>query len=453
MASATRGHRWSRRLASLSESISTELWPVPVFWIVIAVAAGVAIPILDRLVDQDIAGVLQGILFSGGPSAARAVLGAIAGSLITATSLTFSLTVVALQLASSQASPRLLRLFASDRAVHATLAMFLATFAFALTVLRTVRDETEAGGGFVPRIGVTLASVLTLASIVTLTLFLAHLSRQLRVETMLREVHNETSATIELVSSTEPTTAIAVDRSTLGEPHTLTATHSGFISAVDHDKLVSIAREHAIVIAEEHSVGSSVIEGTALVSWWSDAGELVDADALRSEVNDAYNFDYERTASQDVGFGIRQIADIASKALSPGVNDPTTAVHALSHLSAILGALTVLPEQHPGLVDEDGALRVIRGIHEFDDLLEVAVQQPRRYGASDPDVASRLLELLQEVGYLARTTGQRAAVRAQLGRLMASIDAADYDQTERARFAELAATTRSTLDAHNPKDS
>ncbi len=448
---AARGNRWSRRLASLNEAISAELWPVPVFWIVIAVAAGVAIPILDRLVDQDIAGVLQGILFSGGPAAARSVLGAIAGSLITATSLTFSLTVVALQLASSQASPRLLRLFASDKAVHATLSVFLATFAFALTVLRTVRDETEAGGGFVPRIGVTVASVLTLASIVTLTLFLAHLARQLRIETMLREVHTETSNTIALVSSTEPSNAIAVDRSTLGEPHTVVAEHSGFISAVDHDKLVAIACKHSIVIAEEHTVGSSVIAGTVLVSWWSDSGELVDADALRSQVNNAYSFDYERTASQDVGFGLRQIADIASKALSPGINDPTTAVHALSHLSAILGALTALPEQHPGLVDEDGNLRVIRAIHEFDELLEVAVQQPRRYGASDPDVATRMLALLDEVGYLARTREQRAALRAQLGRLAASIDSADYDPTERAHFAVLIDETARTLDAHSPR--
>ncbi|MDJ0333797.1 DUF2254 domain-containing protein [Salinibacterium sp. G-O1] len=453
MASAARGHRWSRRVASLRESISTELWPVPVFWIVIAVAAGVAIPILDRLVDQDIAGFLQGILFSGGAPAARAVLGAIAGSLITATSLTFSLTVVALQLASSQASPRLLRLFASDRAVHATLAMFLATFAFALTVLRTVRDETEAGGGFVPRIGVTVASVLTLASIVTLTLFLAHLSRQLRVETMLREVHDETSGTIALVSSTEPGDAVAVDRSALGEPHILTAQRSGFISAVDHSSLVDTARRYSVVFAEEHTVGSSVIAGTVLVSWWSDTGELVDADALQAAVNDAYSFEYERTAAQDVGFGIRQIADIASKALSPGVNDPTTAVHALSHLSAILGALTELPEQRPGLVDEDGNLRVIRGIHEFDDLLEVALQQPRRYGAGDPDVAARMLALLDEVGYVARTPGQREAVRAQLGRMVASIDAADYDPTERARFAGLAAKAGLTLAAHNPKAS
>lgn len=452
MATSRRGHGFDRRLASLRETVSTELWPVPVIWIIVAVAAGLAIPIIDASVDSGIEGPLQGVIFSGGAAAARSVLGAIAGSLITATSLTFSLTVVALQLASSQASPRLLRLFASDKAVHATLAMFLATFAFALTVLRTVRDATDAGGGFVPRIGVTVASVLTLASIVTLTLFLAHLARQLRVETMLREVHHETSATIKLVAETEPDDAIPVDRSTLGVAHLITATRSGFISAVDRDKLVRIACANSIVIGELHNVGSSVIDGTPLASWWSDAGELVDADALRSAVNGAYSYAYERTAAQDVGFGIRQIADIASKALSPGVNDPTTAVHAISHLSAMLCSLTELPEQHPGLVDDDGALRVIRGIHEFDDLLEVAVQQPRRYGASDPDVATRLLALLREVGFRATTTRQRTAVRLQLGRLEASIADESYDDSERAHFAEIASTVRRTLD-HQPEAS
>lgn len=453
MVSSARGHRLTRRVASMRESVSTELWPVPVFWIVAAVAAGLAIPMLDAAVDSSIDGFLQGVLFSGGAAAARAVLGAIAGSLITATSLTFSLTVVALQLASSQATPRLLRLFASDKAVHATLSMFLATFAFALTVLRTVRDNTDAGGGFVPRIGVTVASVLTLASIVTLTLFLAHLARQLRVETMLREVHHETSATIRLVASTERSDAIEVDQSTFSDAHLLTATRSGFISAVDRDKLVAVARRYSIIIAERHNVGSSVVAGTPLVTWWSDAGELVDADELRSAVNAAYSLAYERTAAQDVGFGIRQIADIASKALSPGVNDPTTAVHALSHLSAILCSLTTLQQQLPGLVDEDGALRVIRGIHDFDRLLDIALQQPRRYGASDPDVAERMLTLLNEVGFRACTQDQRAAVLSQLGRMMASIAAADYDHIERAHFAELASTVTRTFDEHTPETS
>lgn len=145
---------------------------------------------------------VRAVLFNGGPESARAVLSTISGSLITATSLTFSLTVLALQLASSQASPRLLRLFASDSTVHGTLATFLGTFAFSLMVLRTVQNSTDSTAAAVPSISITLCLLLTLSSVIMLTVFLAHPAKQLRVETMLRTVHRETRRTISQVSST-----------------------------------------------------------------------------------------------------------------------------------------------------------------------------------------------------------------------------------------------------------
>jgi len=200
-----RARRDRLRLASLRESVAARLWPVPVAAIVAAVILGVAIPMADAALDDDLPGWFAALLFSGGPDAARAVLAAIAGSLVSATTLTFSLTVVALQLASSQASPRVLRLFSRDRVVHRTLAMFLATFAFSLTVLRTVRDADEGGDAAVPRFAITLAFLLTVASVVMLVLFLAHLARQLRIETVMRDVHRETSGTIALVRSTGET--------------------------------------------------------------------------------------------------------------------------------------------------------------------------------------------------------------------------------------------------------
>ncbi len=450
-AGSSRSNGVARRLASLRESLLAELWPIPTFWIIIAVAAGVFIPLLDAVVDDDLNPFFRQMLFGGGSDAARTVLSAIAGSLITATSLTFSLTVVALQLASSQASPRLLRLFASDRAVHATLSVFLGTFAFALTVLRTVDDSTEEADAFVPRIAITVASLLTLTSIITLTLFLAHLARQLRVETMMRDVNEETARSIALVAS-DATGADGANRNP-ERPADTTATlarTSGFIVRVDRDELVDVARRHGVVIAEEHAVGSSVIEGTPLAAWWSGPGDErpTDIETLDAEINKAYTFEYERTSSQDIGFGVRQIADIASKALSPGINDPTTAVHALSHLSALLCSIAELPDQSSGLTDSDDNLRVIRRTHDFYTLLEVALQQPRRYGASDPNVAARLFQLLREVGYRAPQAEQRRAVAEQLGRLVASVNAEQYDGTEREHFAELAAQTTRAIAGH-----
>ncbi len=160
---------------------------------------GVGLPRLDGRIDNDLPDSVEAYLFGGGVDASRAVLEAIAGSLITVTSLTFSLTVVTLQLASSQSSPRLLRTFTRDRFVHVTLSLFLATFTYALTVLRTVRSADADHDEFVPQLSVMVALLLVLGSVVGLVLFLAHLARQIRVETMLREVHTEARHTLRRV--------------------------------------------------------------------------------------------------------------------------------------------------------------------------------------------------------------------------------------------------------------
>jgi len=173
-------------LSSLRHSLRAQLWPLPALGVFAAVAAGVLFPRVDTHIDGGLPRWLDDLLFGGDPGAARALLDSVSSSLITVTSLTFSLTVVTLQLASSQFSPRLLPTFTRDLFVQATLALFLATFVYALTVLRSVHSTSGTGAAFVPHLSVTLALVLAVLSVLALVLFLAHLARQIRVETMLR---------------------------------------------------------------------------------------------------------------------------------------------------------------------------------------------------------------------------------------------------------------------------
>lgn len=325
------------RAAALSEAIASRLWPIPLAATVVAVILGVVLPEVDRAIDQNLPATFAALLFGGGVEAARAVLSAIAGSVITVTSLTFSLTVVALQLASSQGSPRLLRMFAADRMVHATLAIFIGTFAYALTVLRTVEDATEDAGAFVPRIAVTVASVLTLTSVVMLTFFLGHLARQLRLETMMRDAHREASRTIAMVWDAAPGRPAPVAPRAPQEAREVRAESSGFLTEVNRSRLLDIAREHDVVVEEISPTGTSVVTGAPLLRWWSRSGAPTRADAgLDSALRAQFSLAYEPTPAQDVSFGIRQITDIAMKALSPGVNDPTTAEYAVGHLADLL---------------------------------------------------------------------------------------------------------------------
>jgi uncharacterized membrane protein len=450
-----RARRGRLRLASLRESIAARLWPIPVAAIAVAVVLGVLIPLADAALDDDLPPWFAAFLFSGGPGAARAVLAAIAGSLVSATTLTFSLTVVALQLASSQASPRVLRLFSRDRVVHRTLAVFLGTFAFSLTVLRTVRDADEGAAPSVPRFAITLAFLFTIASVVMLVLFLAHLARQLRIETVMRDVHRETSATIDLVRGTAETPDEDGGVSAPPRPgfaRSAPATGSGFLTGTDRDRLVELAVDHDLVIEEARAVGTSVIEGTPLAYWWprdplrrSTVDDDDAADIDRAIVR-TFGIGYERTPTQDIGFGLRQLVDIAVKAVSPGVNDPTTAVHTLGHVSAVLSELARLPEQAPVLVDVDDIPRLVVQRHSFAALLETGVAQVRHYGANDPDVVGRLYGLLRETGFACRRPDDRDEVASQLVRLDAVVAAEDFDDVELARFAAMSDDARAALD-------
>ena len=172
---------------------------------------------------------------------------------------------------------------------------------------------------------------------------------------------------------------------------------------------------------------------------------MCSSDLIGSQIAGAYGLTYERTASQDIGFGLRQLVDIAVRALSPGVNDPTSAVHAISHLSALLCDLTKMPPQPRAVADEEGVVRLLQRTHEFGSLLEVAVQQVRRYGVGDPGVTERLYNLLQEVAFVSDTSEHRALLAEQLTRLDESVAAESYDDVERRRFAQCSARSAAAL--------
>lgn len=435
----------STRAAVITDAFRSQLWPIPVAAILVAVLAGVLVPLLDRQLDDQFSRTAEQIWFDGGSDAARAVLGTVAGSLVTLTSLTFSLTVVTLQLASGQFSPRLLRTFSQDRFVHVTLALFLATFVYALTVLRTVRSETDADPGEVPRIAVTLAFVLAVASVVALVLFLAHLAKEIRVETMLRRVHAEGAATLERA---RPEREGSVEHVALPVPPDdaipLLAPRSGFLTSVDEAALVSAAQELDALLLFERSLGASLVVGTPVGWAWRPDGGPLERD-LHDALKRALDTGHEPTGAQDITFALNQISDVAAKALSPGVNDPRTAVHALGHTSALLVRATSRLLGPTVTCDDAGVARLYRHQPDLADLLDLGISATRRYGATDPDVLARLFALLAEVAWSTQDPQHRAAVAHQLDRLVATAEQEPHDATERARLDELAQTVRAAL--------
>lgn len=406
--------------ARATEAMESQLWPLPVAAVMLAVIVGIVVPSIDLISNAHLPTGLDSLVFGGGAEAARALLSTIAGSLMTVTSLTFSLTVVALQLASSQASPRVLRLFARDRYVHATLAVFLGTFAYSITVLRSVRTATNVTDEFVPRIAVTAGFVLTLVSVVMLVLFLAHLATQLRVETILKDVHAETDRTIDLVSDTRAdASAFTGEYSRPALTMTITSSSSGFITSRDRESLIELAADHGVVIQERKSVGDNVVVNTPLVLWWVRAGVSTtpDAKAIAAGVQRAHTIGYERTAAQDFDYGVQQIVEIGVRALSPGVNDPATAVHALGHLSALVARIVAMPPVPEAVADSNGELALITKTAKPAEIVDGALALIRHYGAGDPSLVRRFLQLIDDLQYTSDDPAVRSALLHQLAAL------------------------------------
>lgn len=425
------------------DTFRTRLWPMPTVAVVVALLLGLGLPELDAMVDAHLSSRVGGWrLFGGDADAARSLLGVIASSLITVTALTFTLTVVTLQLASSQFSPRLLRTFSSDRFVQATLALFLATYTYALTILRAVRSASGSGQGeFVPKIAITVAFVLALTSVLGLVLFLAHLTKQIRVETMLHDVHRDASATMRAVLP-ERDPAAAARPVGPRPPHdavALLAVSEGFLNWVERSRLREVAIEEDALVSLDVYPGSFLVKGTPLGAVWPAAGGRFDgptAERVADRVARCIRTGFERTGSQDVAHGLRQLSDVANKALSPGINDPTTAIHALGHISAFLCELTDRDLGAELMRDEDDRVRVTLRRPDLATYVDLGISQPRRYGRADPQVLEKIFQVLLDLSHRA-TPDQRPVVRDQLARLRTTVEAQSFDSDERTALAEL----------------
>ncbi|WP_158019149.1 DUF2254 domain-containing protein [Mycobacterium basiliense] len=441
----------AQRRVAIAEGIRSRLWPVPAMCVISAVAVGVALPELDAAVDPHMPRGLSGYLFGGGADAARELLGAIATSLVTVTSLTFSLTLITLQLASSQYTPRLLRTFAADHFVQRTLALFLATFAYALTVMRTVRNQRSEGAEFVPQVAVSVSYLLATASVLALVLFLGHLVRQIRIEMILGHVSSEAKATAGRVLDRldERQNDIGLP-SPPAQPAVIVAQSSGFLVAVDRQALIAAAVEANAVVWLDRQVGSALIQGVPVGFCWSaESGAPLDEERLarlRTCVGGALRSGPERTTAQDIGYGLRQLTDVVIRALSPGINDPTTAVHGLSSCTTVLCDLVGYHLGHQLLCDDDDSPRVVLTRPDLAELLDLVCTQVQHYGASDSVVLARLMTMLRELAWTTSLPDHRRAIADRLIRLQQAAAEQAFDAAVNTQLEQLASSVREAME-------
>lgn len=379
------------------KKISEGLWFIPGLFAL----GSVALAVLAVRVDQSLLRELDlpVWLFYAGAEGARGVLSAIAGSLITVTGVVFSVTIVALQLASSQFTPRVLRNFTSDRGNQVVLGVFIGTFTYSLLVLRTVRSSAEGRDAFVPSLSVTLAVLLTLVSVGFLIYFIDHLARSIQVEQILQRVAEQTIQVIERLSAGDPPAGSAEPKTPPGEPWVLTSAGAGYLQAVDHAAIAETAREGDLLVQVEVSIGEFVLEGTPIARVWP-AEAAGEAEEVRDELRSAFVLGIERTPHQDIGRGVLEMVDIAVKALSPGINDPTTSIVAVDRITEVLLVLARRETGRRVTRDEQGDVRVVSGRISFESVVDDSFGAIAVYAADHPRVLRHMLRRLGDLATL-----------------------------------------------------
>lgn len=354
-------------------------------------------------------------LFGAGAEGARGMLATIAGSVVTVVGVTFSMTLMTLTLASNQYTSRVLRNFMGDRVTQVVLGIFAGIFTFCLIVLRTIRDNDD--GDFVPSLSVVVGMVLAIGGIGALIFFIHHIASSIQASSIISSVAAETLAAVDRLFP-EKLGNGAEDENKAAQQARLEnlawsmveAGRVGYIQHVDNEALLRLACKHGTVVRMERRIGAFVFPDTVLVSV---AGAKSPEKDVVAAIRACFDIDRYRTLEQDAAFGVRQIVDIALRALSPSTNDSTTAVMCVDHLTAILSRMAerTIPSDYRY---EKGELRLIAMGPTFDGLLKLGFDQILGSAEGNAALLVKLVEALGAIAVRARNEERRCAVRACL---------------------------------------
>ncbi|MGI8502279.1 MAG: DUF2254 domain-containing protein [Hassallia sp.] len=386
------------KLGKLWDSLHSSYWFVPSVMAIIATALAFTMLMLDRSGKADIN---YWWSYTGGADGARSLLGAVAGSMISVSATAFSITIVALQLAGSNFGPRLLRNFMQDTGNQVVLGTFIGTYIYCLLVLRTIHGEGDGYGQFVPQLAITCGTLLAIISIGVLIYFINHASTIIQVSHIIEKVCDDLDRVIDRLFPKKIGRSVAEGQG-IGEipdnfdsvASPVRVTNNGYIQAIDDEELMKIARKHNLLLRIESKPGKFVVKGNNLVMVFP--GELVNQ-KLTKEINDAFILGRERSEQQDIEFPIAQLVEIALRALSPGINDPFTAIRCVDRLGAGLSRLAQKDFPSPYRYDEDNKLRAIAFGVTFEGLVDSAFNGIRQYARSDTSVTIRLLEAIANI--------------------------------------------------------
>ena len=358
-----------------------------------------------------------GWLYHGGTEGAQTILSVISSSMITVAGVVFSITIVVLSLASSQFGPRLVRNFMNIKANQMVLGTFVATYIYSILVLHVVSSVEERY--FVPGISVTFAVLMSLTSLAVLIYFIHSVSESIQAQNIILQVCRDLDDAVDRIFPEKVGQAEAPVSEPIHRNYDLPATcdrlachvradRSGYLQAVDGEALMRIAVEDNLLVHLGYRPGHFITEGSILVTVWP--GDKVD-EALSQKVNALFIVGSERTLEQDVEFAISQLVEIAVRALSPGINDPITAITCIDWLGAMLCRLAKrrMPSSHR--FDDQNRLRLIVKTFAFEGMVDAAFNMIRQNAYAHAAVSIHLVETIATIAAQNPSETNRQALR------------------------------------------
>lgn len=415
---------WLRaRLSDLVEDIRGSYWFVPALLALVGFSAGLLLVYIDATIGDDWMGQVEWF-YGSRPAGARSLLSTVAGSTITVAGVVFSITLAAVTYASGQYGPRLLTYFIRDKGNQVTLGVFIGTFLYCLVVLRTIRSAEEASAdsagavreAFVPHLAMFGALALAITSIGVLIYFVHHVTDGIHINNVIARVGRGLLADVAEQGRKNAETEVRRADHDSAEWAVIPSSRTGYVEAIDEHSLVEFAKDHDLVLSVVVMAGDFVHRDRPLLR-----ADAIDEKDLAASV-ELFSISRKRSALQDLRFPINELVELAARALSPGINDPFTAIACMDWLGAALIDLSAMPEQSAAVADEVGRVRLIMPRLDYADYVEAAIGRLRPYAAQDANAAAHLLKTLVVVRDAVENSAHRALLELERNRLRRDAD-------------------------------
>lgn len=407
-----------KKLLFFWNELKSTFWFIPILIILSAVVGAIALLTIDARVDYKPEGILSNI-FTGSSESARSILSVIATAMVGVAGTVFSITLVALTLASSQFGSRLLRNFMLERVNQVVLGSYIATYVYCLIVLNTVKDTEVLS--FIPTISVFVAIIIAVANIILLIIFIHHIAISIQANKVISDISESLSKSIkrlypeDLEDADLPQKEPDIEEIKKNYTHTynIISPDSGYLQYVDYEAMFNKAKHNNYFIELYYMPGDYLVEDQKVGVLYSNNSEKVDDEERDAEdiLNPYFIIGNVRIPQQDIEFSIHQMVEVADRALSPGVNDPYTAISCIDNLTATICQLSKVKFPTDYKFDKDGILRVLAKNISFNGTLNTAFRHIRQYSANNPPVAIRLMESLNTIYHFTNNKAHKHAVK------------------------------------------